>query len=85
MMWFFYTCSRLHASAMEDGGVDTTVIESWQHKMGQMADFLPLLASSVFDLQKYDEPQIDIYLGLEFEFEFEFGPQRIRDLAFVCP
>ena len=39
---------------MEDGGVDTTVIESWQHKMGQMADFLPLLASSVFDV-----PQIE--------------------------
>jgi hypothetical protein len=40
---------------MEDGRVDTAVIESWQHKMGQMADFPPLLASSVFDLQKYDE------------------------------
>ena len=34
---------------MEDGGVDTTVIESRQHKIGQMADFPPLLASSVFD------------------------------------
>ena len=34
---------------MEDEGVDTTVIESRQHKMGQMADFPPLLASSVFD------------------------------------
>ena len=68
---------------MEDGGVDTTVIESRQYKMGQMADFPPLLASSVFDLQKYDEPQIDIYLGLGFE--FEFGPQRIRDLAIESP
>ena len=29
---------------LEDGGVDTTVIESRQHKMGQMADFPPLLA-----------------------------------------
>ena len=27
----------------------------------------------------------NIYLGLGFEFEFEFGPQRIRDLAFVSP
>ena len=27
----------------------------------------------------------NIYLGLGFEFEFEFGPQRISDLAFVCP
>ena len=35
---------------MEDGGLDTTVIDSWQHKMGQMADFPPLLGSSVFDL-----------------------------------
>jgi hypothetical protein len=34
---------------MEDGGVDTTVINSRQQKMGQMADFPPLLASSVFD------------------------------------
>ena len=37
---------------MEDGGVDTTGIESRQHKMGQMADFPPLLASSVFDSLK---------------------------------
>ena len=37
---------------MEDGGVDTTVIESRQHKMGQMADIPPLLASSVFDSLK---------------------------------
>jgi hypothetical protein len=29
---------------MEDEGTDTTVIESRQHKMGQMADFPPLLA-----------------------------------------
>ena len=34
---------------MEDGGADTTVIESRQHKMGRMADFSPLLASSVSD------------------------------------
>ena len=33
----------------EREGVDTTFIDSWQHKMGQMADFPPLLAS-VFDL-----------------------------------
>ena len=24
---------------MKDGGVDTTVIDRWQHKMGRMADF----------------------------------------------
>ena len=35
---------------MEDGVVDTIVIESRQHKMGRMTDFPPLLASSVFDL-----------------------------------
>ena len=35
---------------MEHIGVDTTVIDSRQHKMGQMADFPPHLASSVFDL-----------------------------------
>ena len=29
---------------MEDEGVDTTVIESQQYKMGQMADFPPPLA-----------------------------------------
>ena len=43
---------------MEDGGVDTTLIESRQHKLGQMADFPPLLASSVFDWEKYDVLQI---------------------------
>ena len=35
---------------MEDGLEDTFVIESGQHKMGWMADFPPLLASSIFDL-----------------------------------
>ena len=33
---------------MEDGGVDTTVIESRQHNMGRTADFPPLVAPSVF-------------------------------------
>ena len=41
---------------MEDGGVDTTVIDSRQYKMGQMADIPPLLASSVFKLKKHDVP-----------------------------
>ena len=27
----------------------------------------------------------NIHLGLGLEFEFEFGPQSIRNLAFVCP
>ena len=36
---------------MEDGGVDTTVINSRQHKIGQMADFPTLLASSVLGLE----------------------------------
>jgi hypothetical protein len=43
---------------MEDGGVDTPVINSWQHKMGRMADFPPLLASSAFDLKTHDVPHI---------------------------
>ena len=44
------------ARLMEDVGVDTTVIGSRQHKMGQMANFSPLLASSVFDLKfRYSE------------------------------
>ena len=34
---------------MEDEGVDTIVIDSQQHKMGQIVDFPNLLASSVFD------------------------------------
>ena len=33
---------------MEDGGVGTTVLKSWQHQLGQMADFPPFLTSSVF-------------------------------------
>ena len=37
--------------SMENGGVDTTIIDRRQHnKMGQMADFPPLLASSIFEL-----------------------------------
>ena len=43
---------------MENGGVDTTVIDSRQHQMGLMADFPPLLPSSVFDLSKQDVHQI---------------------------
>ena len=44
---------------MEDGGVDTTVINSRQHKIGQMADLPTLLASSVFGLQKHEVPIIE--------------------------
>ena len=40
----------LSVKVMEDGGIDTTVIDSRQQKMGRMADFLPLLVSSIFDL-----------------------------------
>ena len=43
---------------MEDGGVDTTVIESRQHKMGRIGDFPPLLAFSIFDFSGHDLPQI---------------------------
>ena len=39
---------HLEGIFMDDGGVDTKVIESRQYKMGWMADFPPLLASSVF-------------------------------------
>ena len=41
---------------MEDGGVDTTVIESWQHQLGRMVDFPPLLTLLVFDLKEHDLP-----------------------------
>ena len=43
---------------MEDGGVDTTVVDRRQHKMGQMADYPPLLASLIFDLYKQETPKI---------------------------
>ena len=43
---------------MEDGGLDTAVIDNWQHNKGRMADFLHRLASSVFDLYKHDVPRI---------------------------
>ena len=46
----FIVCISYWLKTMEDGVVDTIVIDSWQHKMGQMADFPPLLAPSVFDL-----------------------------------
>ena len=38
---------------MEDGGVDTTVIISQEHKTDQMADNSLLLASVVYVLQKH--------------------------------
>ena len=41
---------------MEDGGVDTTVIDRRQHKIGQMADFPPILASLIFDFYKQETP-----------------------------
>ena len=43
---------------MEDGGVDRTVIDCWQHRLGQTADFSPLLTFLVFDLYKLNVPQI---------------------------
>ena len=43
---------------MEDGGLNTAVIDNWQHKNGRMADFPPCLASSVFDLYKHYVPQM---------------------------
>ena len=36
--------------SMENGGVDRTVIDGWQHQLSQMADFPLLLTSFVFDL-----------------------------------
>ena len=43
---------------MEDGDVDRTVLDCWQHQLGQMADFPPLLTLLVFDLLRLDAPQI---------------------------
>ena len=42
---FNQTCLHLKilGNTMEDGGVDTTVVDSRQHKMGRMADFPSLL------------------------------------------
>ena len=44
---------------MENGGVDITVINSRQHKIGQMADFPPLVAYSFFKFQEHEVPQIE--------------------------
>ena len=35
---------------MDDGGVDATVIDNWQHQLSQMSDFPHILTFSVFDL-----------------------------------
>ena len=40
----------LSIKVMEDGGIDTTIIDSRQQRMGRFADFPPLLTSSVFDV-----------------------------------
>ena len=42
---------------MEDEGIDTTVIESQQHKMGQMTDFPPLLACQFLT---YKNPKLNL-------------------------
>ena len=34
--------------SMEDGGIDRTVIDCWQHQMGQIANFSPLLTYFYF-------------------------------------
>ena len=34
----------------EDGGVDKIIIDGRQNKLGQMADFPPLLTFKIFDL-----------------------------------
>ena len=44
---------------MENGGVDITVINSRQHKIGQMADIPPLVAYSFFKFQEHEVPQIE--------------------------
>jgi hypothetical protein len=48
----------------------------------------PILVCTVTPLSMFSINQTlipNIYLGLGLGFEFEFGPQRIRDLAIVCP
>ena len=47
------TSDCLITYSMEDGGVDTTVIVSWQHKPDQMADNSLLLAYVVYALLKH--------------------------------
>ena len=43
-------CFRSCAQNMGDGGVDRTVRDGWQHHLGQIADFSPLLTILVFDV-----------------------------------
>ena len=40
------------------GGSDSTVIKRRQQQLGRMADFLPSVTFSVFDLQNYEAPHI---------------------------
>ena len=54
---FYLQCTLL--LPMEDGGVDTTVIDRWQHKMSQLADYPPHLASSILDFYKQETPKIE--------------------------
>ena len=41
---------------MEDGLVDSTVIDCRQNQLGQMADFPPLLTFYIFDSKQLDAP-----------------------------
>ena len=46
-------------SYLPNGGVEyRSVIDCWQHQLGKMADFPPLLTILVFDLLKFDATQI---------------------------
>ena len=50
-VWF--EAPKLKKKSRAHGGwrsIDNTVIDSWKHRVGRMADFTPLLASLVFDM-----------------------------------
>ena len=54
MHYFVFSCALDHIPR----GSDSTVIKRRQQQLGRMADFLPSVNFSVFDLQNYEAPHI---------------------------
>ena len=85
---FFSLKSRTFGLKRQIGKINSEAFGVFSAKLHISTHFGTVSPLSMFSiiqllfLRKYIHIP-NIYLGLGFE--FEFGPQRIRDLAFVCP
>ena len=56
---------------------------AWADKLDKLDTILVQSIFSIIQSLFLQKTKHDVNLGLGFEFEFE--PQKIRDVAFVCP